>query len=231
MQIIKEFKRNNKNILPIIPFYDFPKTAKLLLPLVDRLAVRIPIPEDIDGPSYTNIFETIKDFKRGNNILIDVILDLNIITEKNEANRQFRELKYILEEFFIPETFYESIIISSTSFPENLSSISAGEKAVFNRYDIKLFNKILEMPMFKNLKNKLIYSDYGVTKFTDTELDFSKMRYGPLPKVKYTTMDQYIVLKGKRNNNTKKMVKVIENWQMKFMSPNITLEKNFLLVI
>ena len=50
--------------------------------------------------------------------------------------------------------------------------------------------------------HKLSYADYGVTKFTDHELDFSKMKNGILPKIKYTTFDSYIVLKGKKSVRT-----------------------------
>jgi len=207
-QILETSRDNNKTIFPVLYFDDFPETANIVSEIADRVAIRISIPENIDGPSYDEIFQTIKDFATDNfNLIIDIILDLGIVTDKNEANSQLRELRNVFQDFLINESYYNSIIISSTSFPENLSSISAGENASFIRYDIKIFNRILEKLKSKSLKEKLIYSDYGVTKFTDSEIDFSKMRYGILPKIKYTTNSNYVVLKGKKNHATKKMIK------------------------
>ena len=51
------------------------------------------------------------------------------------------------------------------------------------------------LPFLKNIA----FSDYGVTKFTDSEIDFSKVGGRILPKVKYTTKESYLVYKGKRD--------------------------------
>lgn len=203
--ILDEFNKGEKTAYPVLYFNDFDESEDFITSIVDRLAVRISLPEDIDGEGYKSIFQRIKDFYTKHNTLFDIILDLDIISEKADANKQFREVKDVLNQYLLNQKFYNSIIISSTSFPKNISSIPAGENASYIRYDIKLFLKLLEYPQYEKLK--LIFSDYGVTKFTETDLDFSKMKHRPLPKVKYTTNDNYIVLKGARNTSTRAMIR------------------------
>lgn len=208
LAIIKELNNDKVFATPIFYFDDLYNTINKFIPFVDRIGIRIPIPEDIDGLSYSETYKAIKDFKKRNsNVLIDVILDLNIIDEKISANRQLREVKNVIELFFLNESFYNLIIIASTSFPENISSIPAGSHAEYSRYDIKLFKNVYQYPVLSSLREKITYSDYGVTKFTDSEIDFSRLRYGILPKLKYTTYDKYIVLKGEKDQATRETIK------------------------
>ncbi|KGG81095.1 hypothetical protein Y919_02775 [Caloranaerobacter azorensis H53214] len=99
--IARIFKDNSKKIFPVLYYDDFPYFAKSITEVSEQIAIRVPLPEDIDGPSYSEIFKVIKDFKSNNDTLIDVILDLNVIAKKHEANSQLRELKYVLEQFFL----------------------------------------------------------------------------------------------------------------------------------
>lgn len=205
ISIISEFKDNNKIAYPVIYFNDLIDSFTTFSTISNRVAIKISLPEDIDGPSYDEIFKKIEKLKTKSGILLDIILDIGIISKKQEANRQFVELKQILNKYFINKSFFNSIIICSTSFPEDISSIEAGDSVSFKRYDILLFKKIFESQEYSSLQNKLIYSDFGVTKFTDSEMDFSKLRYGVLPKIKYTTNTEYLVFKGKRNASTGKL--------------------------
>ncbi|MHB9937882.1 hypothetical protein CF098_07615 [Clostridium sporogenes] len=203
LSILSHFHIINKTIYPILYVDDLNSINTNLSDITNKIAVRISIPEDIDGPDYSETFKIIKDFHKNSNVTIDLILDLGFILEKREANRQYSEVKMIINNYLINESFYNSLIISSTSFPEDLSSVNAGDCVSFNRYEMKLFTKLVSL--FPDLKDKLVFSDFGVTKFTDTDMDFSKMRYGILPKIKYTTKDKYYVLKGKRNHVTREL--------------------------
>jgi hypothetical protein len=205
LSILQESHTHDQQIYPIFYFDDL-QEAELFAKAGTHIGIRIPLPEDIDGPSYADLFDAIKKLKLGyKEMLIDLILDANIISEKIDANRQFREVKDVIKCFLLDEIFYNSVIISSTSFPESISSVPAGGLASFSRYDFKIFERVHEDPLFSKIKDYLIYSDYGVTKFTDTEIDFSIVRY-ILPKVKYTTCDKYLVLKGQKDRNTRKTI-------------------------
>lgn len=204
--IIQEIRKTKQRVCPVLYFDDIQKFSQSLIEVTKHIGIRIPIPEDIDSPNYDIIFKTIKKFKQNNKkMLIDIILDVNVITENIDANRQLRETKDVIKRFLLHASFYNAIIISSTSFPESISSVPAGGQTSYSRYDFKLFKNIYEDSLFQKIKNALIYSDYGVTKFTDTEIDFSKIRY-ILPKVKYTTFDKYLVLKGQKDKETRETV-------------------------
>lgn len=160
----------------------------------DNVAIRIPIPVDFEGPSFEEILEILSPYSDVN---INLILDAGIVLDSRAANSAFDSYIKILSDNLDILSKY-SITLCITSFPEQLD-INAGEDRIYKRYDILIFEKILNK--FKNtaLINNIHYSDYGVTKFTETEIDFSKIRYSPLPKVKYTTPTQYIVKKGEKN--------------------------------
>lgn len=160
---------------------------------VSNIAVKIPIPEDFEGISNDDIISHI--FETNQDCLIDLILDAGEVITKNNVNNAFSAYKTQLNKIDINSEIYNKIIICLTSFPEKLD-VDAGETASFKRYDFKIFGKLMEIYN----DEKLAYSDYGVTKFTESEMDFSMMQYGVLPKIKYTTENVYYVLKGKKDH-------------------------------
>lgn len=205
--IVDEGHKNDIDIYPICYVDDL---ADLFIKLPDhtnRLGIKIPVPEDIESPTYKNIFSLLKKFQNDYNILLDIILDLDFIEDKKDANRQYRDVKEILNKHLLNEDFYNLVIVSSTSFPENLSSVPAGGKVNYYGFDFLIYKKLSEHFYTTDIKNSLVYSDYGVTKYTGSDIDFSKLRYGILPKVKYTLDESYLVLKGERDHTTRKLIK------------------------
>lgn len=162
----------------------------------NEISIRLAIPEPIDSLSYATLFKKI--FKESNK-KVDIILDLVFVEDTQTATLKSIALRETLSQLSEYHEYINKLIISSTSFPSSLNDLEAGEEKTFKRYELKIFNKILQQAEYKNLVDKLIYSDYGVNKFTDTEIDFSKLQYGVLPKVKYTTDDFYYVQKAKKD--------------------------------
>lgn len=199
--LIEEANKIKKELYPVVYYDDFPELANKLSTITSRMLLRIPVPEEIDGPDYTTIFETVANWGRETPVNLDVMLDLSVIANKREAQLLLSTLNILINQHLVTNPIFDRIILAMTCFPENLSSISSGEAKFFERYELKLFQKVLHETN-SNIKKKLIFSDYGVTKFTDTDLNFSKMRYGPLPKIRYTTHDYYWVLKGAKNRIT-----------------------------
>lgn len=205
--IIRESREKSIMIFPVLYYENFPSDANDISEFTDRLLVRVTVPEDIDGESYETIFKSVADWKKGKDLQVDVMLDLFFIEDKNSANLKLSELKNVLNDHIIKNESLSNIIIASTCFPDSLATLAAGENMVVDRYEMKIYKKIFEDPRYSVLKNRLIYADYGVTRFTDTELDFSRMKYGPLPKVRYTIPDKYWILKGKRNTETRQVIR------------------------
>lgn len=200
-------REENYPLYPVLYYEDFSLFADKFQVLSDRILIRIPIPEDIDGESYETVFETISEWQKNNETIIDIMLDLNFMSGRDQTNTKFAELKSVLRNFIINGRFIGKIMIASTSFPEDLSTLSAGEDLFIDRFEYKLFERIYNNPDFDSLKTRLVLSDYGVTRFTDTEIDFSKLKYGILPKARYTLNEKYWVLKGKKDQKTKQTVR------------------------
>lgn len=223
-------RQTNQQLYPIFYFNNLNlETISQLLSLTNRIAIKIPVPEDIEGPTYEELFNTIKMFKENyTNTIIDLILDAGIITEKKDANILLSVIKDILNHHLLNKTSYNSIIISSTSLPENLSSIlEAGDIKYFPRYDIKLFLNLIRDKNFISIVDRFVYSDYGVTKFTETDIDFSRLKYPILPKVRYTTYDEYIVLKGRRDHTLGKNIKDYADLALEILNSNYYFGENF----
>lgn len=176
-------------ILYINDFYNVSLPAKL-----SKFAVKVPIPVDFQGPSFTEILSMISAYSDN----INLILDAGEVLDSRTANSVYDFYYRTLHDNLISLCQFSALTVCLTSFPEQLS-IDSGEDMSYKRYDILIFKKIKEQFKSTELFHKLHYSDYGVTKFTDTEIDFSRMKYGILPKVKYTTNTHYIVKKGEKD--------------------------------
>lgn len=162
---------------------------------IPAMAIKVPVPVDFEGPSFDSIISKLTSYDTSN---ITLILDAGEISTSHAANTIFAFYSDIIAKHLNKLANFKNLTICLTSFPEQLS-IEAGQDMTYNRYDIKIFRRLHESFQDTPIISRLSFSDYGVTKFTETELDFSKMKYGVLPKVKYTTYDQYIVKKGEKD--------------------------------
>lgn len=191
---IRYAQENNIPAYPIINYLD----TQYISSNVNRCAVYLPIPYDFDGPRPQQIVQNIAQQITGAEI--DLFLNAGFINTQQAANNSFQFYMSTLQQI-MNSPIITRFVICLTSFPENLSSISSGQSLSCQRLDYNLFNNILIAIEQDNatMKSKLHYSDYGVTKYTDTDIDFRMMRNGILPKIKYTTDNQYIILKGSNN--------------------------------
>lgn len=188
---------NKIQAYPVLSIDDFINNVTEELP--DIISVRISIPVDFEGPTIEEILNILSSDEKHK---INLILDAGEVIDARTANSIFDIYNRTIYENIGILSKFENIIICLTSFPKQIS-IEPGEDVTYKRYDILIFKKIIETYMNSELNGRIQYSDYGVTKYTETELDFSKIRYSILPKVKYTTEKQYIVKKGEkdRKNN------------------------------
>lgn len=206
-RILDEFNTYERKVNPVLYSDNLRNNFKIISTYTDRVAIRIPVPEPIEGTSYITVINEIKRIKIDYpDIKIDLILDLGIVDEKS-ASISHHATRELLENHLLLEKFYDRIIIAVTSFPKDLQSVPSGGSKEFIRLDNSLFLKVLNNPELTSIKNLLLYSDYGVTKFSNTEIDFSKLGNAILPKARYTTPKTYWVLKGKKDTKTKVMVK------------------------
>lgn len=204
---IEEFKSRGREIYPVLYFDNLSGDFSTISSCTSRVAVRMPVPEPIEGPTYFELFKEIERNKTNHpDISIDLILDLEVIDDVS-ASVYFHATKDLLENHLLNKGFYDRIIIAVTSFPENLQSVPKSGSEEYKRLDFLLYTKVAGSSKLVEIRNRIILSDYGVTKFSDSEIDFSKLRYGILPKVRYTTAKMYWVLKGEKDIKTRVMIK------------------------
>ncbi|MFA1819556.1 hypothetical protein ACDX78_05010 [Virgibacillus oceani] len=204
--LISQAVLDGVTVLPVLTYDEFKSRSNNFLEVSSELLVKVTLPADFEGDSYETIFTSLESWNNNYDLKVSVLLDLGLVEDRNVANRQFSELKSVLNNY-LRKTSFLNIVIGITSFPDDLSSIPSGGESFYKRYDIKIFKALFNSQEFNDFKEKLSYSDYGVTKFTDSEIDFSKLRYGILPKARYTITDSYWILKGQRDNETKEWIK------------------------
>lgn len=205
--LIDKAYKGHKLLAPVLYPNDIIDANRLPFDKVTSIAVRLPVPENIEGPIYSNTFRMLQQLATQYSLKISLIIDLGIITESREASIAYALLGMFLKQFSVELVKYKQVAMCSSSFPETLTGIEAGSSASYRRYDIQLFQRLLnDASGTTSIHNRLAYSDYGVTKFTETDIDFSRLRYGILPKVRYTTDESYYVLKGKRDHTTGEMI-------------------------
>jgi hypothetical protein len=121
---------------------------------------------------------------------IDLIFDLGYIENNNLSNQN-----NILESLFssIPNiNSFRNIIVSSSSFPESLSSIRRNTLEVIPRLEWRLFREYIS-----NLESRfnieIVYSDYCTS--NPNYVDY-KAFMKPSFNIRYTINEEYLILKG-----------------------------------
>lgn len=197
---IQQLLNEDISVCPIIFENEIQDIGVNLSKFCGEVAIRVPLPEDTED--YDSMFDDLANLKSVSGIDIDLIIDYEHIESSASRKSCYRETKALIHEFLLDSDLIRYIIFSSTSFPADISNVGAGDIVTYERHDFNLFNKLYSNTKFDDISNKFIYSDYGVTKFTDSEIDFRFLKYGVLPKLKYTTDTHYLYMKGQRDKGT-----------------------------
>lgn len=193
-EYIKFVNLNELNAYPLLCVEDLDLLDNTEYAL-DKFSIKIPVPVDFEGLPFREIINVLLSHRNRD---INVVLDAGEVIDSRNANVVFDLYDRYISDNIEDLCVFENVTVCLTSFPTQ-PDIAAGEDMSYKRYDILIYKKLIEKFRKTLIDGKIQYSDYGVTKFTETELDFSKMRYGILPKVKYTTDTQYIVKKGQKD--------------------------------
>lgn len=170
---------------------------------IKKIIVRVKLPISFNEPEMPELIAYLE--KRFPDTSVIFLLDLGEINEEKEERDKYTYLKEILAELK-ENNFLGNVIISSTSFPEDISKIKSGSFERFPKNEMPLFKKAIEGHSGLNF----IYSDYCISRNVDTDIDFSKLDGSKiLKKIRYTTEKEYLVLKG-RNKNDKKLETKLE---------------------
>lgn len=168
---------------------------------VSSFGFDIPMPED-SLPNSQIIAALLPYTKK---VKINLFLDAGIIVTEKNANLITFACKDFIEKKENDLMNFQKITFTACSIPEELSDVESGGTEYFTRYSIGVFERIVQTYKTHSLISKLSYSDCGSAGLSYVKFDPKKMRV--LPKIKYTTDEYYIVLKGKKNWTTSTMTK------------------------
>ena len=120
----------------------------------------------------------------------DLLLDLRYVYE----NDLFSKESVIKATFADLEGSqrYRSIIISSCSFPKSFTNLESDRVYSYRRTELQVYH--LADKLAKRHGFNYIYSDYGPSDLEEVEFVVGMT---PNFKIKYTTLDQYLYIKGK----------------------------------
>lgn len=185
-----EAKKEGVDIIPIINLKDYDIINNIDEFASSTIGVRVTLPLGFDAPfSSTDVFQILNNVNKTFFLIIDIedINDDNIDLKFSILGTFINELKRILH------NTNTDIIVSSNSFPTDINEVEKGDYEFFDRKEIKLFNVLK-----KRHKLNFIYSDYGVTKYVENNLDFSKINGSKiLAKIRYTLEDSYLIYRGR----------------------------------
>lgn len=181
-------QRNNIAAYPILDY----QSIQNIPAGTTNIAIYLPVPLDIMIQLPT-IIQMITSHTNG--IAVDIFLNAGVVSEQN-ANLIYFAYTTILSQL-ISCASINNFVICLTSFPDSISGIPSGQSATFQRFDMQIFMGL--RTQYQQAKGRINYSDYGVTKYTESDIDFTRISHPILPKIRYTTNDLYLIMKGANN--------------------------------
>lgn len=152
------------------------------------VALRI-VGEDFDNPEFDRDIDMLLDIMLGVKAEdVDVVVDLGQIPGEG-LTPLVVGMRNLLR--MVPPYPWRSLSMVASSFPENLSDIPSSGGAYVSRGEWKLWKALTEKPL-RRVPN---YGDYTVVHPLPFEFDPRMMQMGA--KVKYTTEDSWLVIKGR----------------------------------
>ena len=181
----------------------------------------IPIPED-SLPNSQIITDLLPYAKTKR---INLFLDAEVIVTEKNANIITFACKDFLEKEESKLTDFYKITFTACSIPEELSNVESGGIEYFTRYSIGVFTRLIKKYRSHPFISKFSYSDCGSAGLTYTKFDPKTMRV--LPKIKYTTNEYYIVLKGKKDWTTSTITKGYKELAQEVVNSDYYFGKDF----
>lgn len=189
------------DVIPVFYHEDLASgDRRVFLENSERFLVRVPVPVSLGGSEFEDTAELLQLCCREHDRRADLLLDMGVLADRRIAGRMLAELKQALT--CLAHVAGDKIYIAVSCFPESLGDLAAGDSIFHERFELDVYHfalRFLEGIGCTELRRRIAFSDYGVAKFTDTDIDFSLLRYGVLPKTRYTTRTHYWIQKGKKD--------------------------------
>ena len=191
--IFNDFRERNLNGVPVSGFTKLAsyKNAVKEIYQTDKKGICLRIERDELGAK--DLQDKIDDFLNFYEIQlneVDIIIDLKNITS-TEKNLYILSITTILNHSFPYIDKWRNLILSSTSFPENLSDIDANSIDSIERSEWLLYNSLLE----NDLKRNPIFSDYSIANAEITEIDPRFMQMSA--SIRYTYDKYWLIVRGR----------------------------------
>lgn len=160
------------------------------LPVAIRLSYDDIIAPKIIIPTLKKLYIDITEYTSR----VDIIIDCRVFNE--DIDRYFQKIKRFIEEFE-KLSIDCLVVITGSSIPEKINDVvKTGNHTYIDRGEKRLWDKI---KVIHTDYTSFVYGDYGVVSPDFEELDTD----GPIPivpKITYTFLDKYYLIRGFKTN-------------------------------
>lgn len=191
--LFQEFRDRNLNGIPVTGFTKMNQYKEAVRDIFNEDKNGICLRIESNELGSMNLRANLDDFLNFNNINkeeVDIIIDLKNI-DSNDKNLYLLSISTILNSSFPYIAEWRNIILSATSFPQNLSEIDANSIDSIERTEWLLFNELTN----NGLVRKIIFSDYCIANSETTEINPRFMQMSA--SIRYTHTNYWLIVRGR----------------------------------
>lgn len=191
--LFQEFRQRNLNGIPVTGFTKLNQYKEAVKQIYDIDKKGICLRIESSELGSVNLSNNLDEFLKFYNIErneVDIVIDLKNITS-DEKNLYLLSLTAILNNTFPNVNEWRNIIISATSFPQNLSDIDANSIDSIERTEWLLFNELQN----NGLVREITFSDYCIANSEITEIDPRFMQMSA--SIRYTHTNYWLIVRGR----------------------------------
>lgn len=189
-----ELSEHNTNAIPVLGLdrdQDYLDSIyNLLKEDINTICIRL-LANDIATPSPTNEeIKKILDFLKIRPCDVHLLLDFRDISDLNISEKKEDTINFLKQLNEI--NAWLTLIVSASSFPENLSGVDRYSEQLIPRLEFKMWKQILTMYKNKQIERLPTFSDYCICH--PTLLDY-RLEYNPSASIRYTSQEDWLILK------------------------------------
>ncbi len=190
-RIFNNLLKAGVNVIPAVQKNSERIYLDLVEELIRKYECKICIRTSNSSGGYLNMNKPVTEMLKRLNISTNntiLLVDIGQVT-KEDYNDKAAIAGFAIEKLTTPVNEWSAVVVSSGSFPKDLTDFAVSDKPhKLRRYEKDVFQELITSPALTKIK----YGDYGTKNAIYEEANFA----GSI-SVKYTTDDNYVIYRGK----------------------------------